>query len=74
MKKKKIHDGIVYIWNGMFLFLGTVIDTAFHQHNAVQLVLGLDGAFTIETKSTDSRIVKANAIVEQMDDKKGLCT
>ena len=53
-------QGKVYIWNGLFLFLGTIADTAVHRHHAVQLVFSLDGSFSIDTE-TDS--FSANAVL-----------
>lgn len=51
MKDNNIRSGTVHMWNGMILFLGTVIDTALHRHHALQLVLGLDGSFDIDTEA-----------------------
>lgn len=39
--------GRLYLWSGRALFFGTSVDTASHQHHAVQLSIGLDGPFRL---------------------------
>ncbi len=40
-------QGQLYLWSGRALFFGTALDTALHQHHAVQLSIGLDQPFRL---------------------------
>ncbi|RJR43781.1 MAG: AraC family transcriptional regulator [Desulfobacteraceae bacterium] len=51
MKQNSIREGKLHIWNGMILFLGTVIDTALHRHHALQITVSLSGEFILETEA-----------------------
>ncbi len=75
MNNSNVQKNTLYLWNGIFFFLGNVVDTAFHRHHAVQLVLGLENKFTIDTDNETHQtkaVLLDSDIVHRLQGPKGV--
>lgn len=61
---KLINNPRIYITKGAVLYIGTVVDTAFHKHPAIQITISLENKFAIhfkqDTVTTDMIILNSN--------------
>lgn len=64
MSKKISDNSKLYITKGTAFFIGTINDTNFHIHHAIQITIGINNNFYIQTENesilTKSIIIKSN--------------
>lgn len=64
MKKNLSPNSKIIIANGIALFVGSIFDTVFHKHHAIQITFGIDEKFDLQS---EDELIQSRAIIIDSD-------